>query len=396
MTSNTKNSNEAQGELSRALVIMLALACGLAVANIYYNQPLLMLFAQTFHCSNASASLVPTVVQISYAIGLILFAPLGDKMNRRKLIIILLIINICGLILAAIAPKFEVLIVANIIIGLTSVSAQLIIPAASVLASPLSRGKVIGTVMSGLFAGILLARTVSGFVGEYAGWRAMYWIATGLDIILIMVIYTKLPQNIASINISYKRLLYSMWELLKTEPVLRNASVAGFLLFAAFSALWGTLAFLLSQAPYHFNSGIVGSFGLVGILGMLASPTIGAFAGKFGGRRIVSIGAIITAIAFIFIWQAQSHLWALIFGITLLDIGGRMGLVGNQVRLYTLAPEIRSRLNTIFMSCYFIGGAVGTRFGAAAGSYAGWLGIAVLGGALALLLAITQSIFETK
>ncbi len=301
-----------------------------------------------------------------------------------------------GLILAAIAPKFEVLAIANIIIGLTSVSAQLIIPTVSLLASSESRGKIVGTVMSGLFAGILLARTVSGFVGEYAGWRSMYWLAAGLNLILIAIIYTSLPRQILSTAISYKRLLYSMLELIKTEPILRLASMTGFALFAAFSGLWGTLAFLLNQAPYHFNSSIVGSFGLVGILGMIASPTIGSLSGRWGGGKIVAMGGLMSVIAFILIGRSGFHLTALILGIILLDIGSRMGLVGNQVRIYTLSPEMRSRLNTVFMSCYFVGGAVGTRLGAAAGTYAGWLGIAVLGAALALLVAVIQGFFEIR
>lgn len=379
---------EGSNDIPRGLITLLAIACGIAVANIYYNQSLLMLFVQTFHCTNASASLISSSIQVAYAVGLLLFVPLGDKIKSHKLISGLLVVNIIGSTIAATAPVFEVLLIGNILIGLTSVSAQIIIPTASLLAKPASRGKVLGSVMSGLFAGVLLARTISGFVGEYAGWRAMYWLAVALDILLAVIILLYLPRNVETVKIPYSTLLRSMGHMLWNEPVLRVACFTGFLLFAAFSALWGTLAFLLAQPPYQYGSNIVGLFGLAGIIGIISSSTIGSIGDKAGGKQVVVSGAALVALAFAIISQAQFHLWALILGMILLDLGSRAGLIGNQIRIYALAPEARSRMNTIFMSCYFVGGAVGTRLGATAGTYASWLGVAALGSSIAMIVVI--------
>lgn len=385
----TLNNNH--NEVPRGLVMILATACGLSVANLYYNQPLLLLFSETFQRTSDEISLIPCLIQIAYAIGLIIFVPLGDRLNRHKLILGLLITNLIGSVLSAIAPTFAIFVIATVFIGLTCVSTQLIIPIASLIAPPHAKGKIVGAVLSGLFAGILLARTVSGFVGEYAGWRAMYWLAAGLDIVLLLLIYNYLPRIKPMVTGSYFSLLRSLWELFRQKFVLREACITGLLLFAAFNALWGSLAFLLSQPPYQFGSDLVGLFGLVGVVGMMASARIGQMVDRFGGRQIIIMASALIAIAFIFIWYAQFHLWSLITGVILLDLGSRSGLVSNQIRIFALAPEASSRLNTVFMSFYFIGGALGAQLGAMAGA-AGWFGIATVGGGLALAVVIMQLI----
>lgn len=378
--------------ISRGLITMFAIACGIAVANIYYCQPLLMLFVDTFHCTTENAGWIASVIQCAYAIGLIIFVPLGDKVSHHKLILTLVGVNIVGSIAAALSPNFTIFLMANILIGLTSVSAQIIIPAISLFTSPAQRGKVIGSVMSGLFAGVLLARTLSGFVGEYAGWRTVYVLAALLDIGLIFIVWIYLPRNVPHSNISYLSLLRSLWILFWKEPILRLACLSGFLLFAAFSVLWGSLAFLLAQPPYEFRSEMVGAFGLASVVGILLSSYIGALADKLGSKKIVMIGAVLISAAFIVISQAQFYIGALILGIVMLDLGGRASVIGNQHHIFSLAPEARSRMNTIFMSCYFVGGAAGTKLGSVAAASAGWFGVGVLGAVIAGLVILFISV----
>lgn len=385
---SAQHANE-QG-ISRNLVLIMSVACGIAVANIYYNQPLLPLFAESFGLSSREISLISSLVLAAYAAGLIVFVPLGDILERRILILGLLAANILASIAAALSPNFYGLLAASLLIGFTAVTAQIVIPLASLLSIPNERGKVIGTVWGGMFGGILLARTISGMVGEHFGWRTMYWIAAGLDTLLACVIFACLPHNSPTAKMPYRRLLASLWELFRNEPILRRSCTTAFLLFAAFNAYWGTLAYLLAQPPYQFGSDIAGLFGLAGVAGFFASPYIGILSDRISGRRVVALSAVLVAVAFVFIGMGQFYLWALILGAIALDLGSRAGLVGNQTRIYALTPEARSRLNTIFMAAYFVGGAIGTKLGVAAGAYAGWKGLGFLGCTLAAVVAVAQ------
>lgn len=375
---------------SRTLFLFAGI-CAFSVANIYYNQPLLVLFAQTFGADVGQASSIAMTVQLAYAVGLVLFVPLGDWVSRRKLMISLLCVNAAGSIWAASSSSLPMLIAAHVVIGMTSVGAQIIIPAVSLMMSPEQRGRAVGTVMSGLLAGILLARTLSGLVGGYAGWRTMYVLAAGIDIGLIAVVAATLPASGGLARSSYGQLLRSLGQLLATERELRLACLCGALMFGAFSALWGALAYLLSRPPYRFHSDAVGLFGLVGIAGIFASPFIGRLADRLGARAVVLLGAIAAACAFALIGSSASLLPALLLGIVILDLGGRAGLVGNQLRALSLSDSARSRLNTVFMACYFLGGALGTRAGAALAGEYGWSGIAALGLAASTVVIVLNA-----
>ncbi|QEL57475.1 MFS transporter [Chromobacterium paludis] len=375
---------------SRTLFLFAGI-CAFSVANIYYNQPLLVLFAQTFGTDVGQASSIAMTVQLAYAAGLVLFVPLGDWVSRRKLMISLLFINAASSIWAATSPSLPMLIAAHIAIGMTSVGAQIIIPAVSLMTSPEQRGRAVGTVMSGLLAGILLARTLSGLVGDYAGWRTMYVLAAAIDLGLIVVVAAALPAGGGLTRSSYGQLLRSLGQLLATERELRLACLCGALMFGAFSALWGALAYLLSRPPYHFHSDVVGLFGLVGIVGIFASPFIGRLSDRLGARTVVLLGAIAAACAFALIGSSALLLPALLLGIVILDLGGRAGLVGNQLRALSLSDSARSRLNTVFMACYFLGGALGTRAGAALAGEYGWSGIAALGLAASTVVIVLNA-----
>ncbi|MDB6372912.1 MFS transporter [Photorhabdus bodei] len=374
--------------ISSVSLILLSAACGFAVANIYYNQPLLPIIGTSFNVNGSISGWIATLTQIGYATGLLFFGPLGDTLSRRKLIFCLLIGNIISLILCATAPNFTYLLASSLIVGLTSISAQIIIPAVSGWVIPEKRGRAVGSLMSGLFAGALLARALSGAVGEHFGWREMFILAALIDICLFFLVWFVLPEIETPHTMTYGQLLISLGKLVKQQPLLREAALSGFLLFAAFNTLWGSLALLLSQPPYGWGSDITGLFGLTGIVGMLASPIIGSLTDRFGGKAIVAAGALLVTLALCLISGTSHSILFLFVGIILLDLGSRAGLVANQIRLYTLLPDARSRLNTIFMTCYFAGGAIGSSLGAVAAWHFSWYGVAFSGGGCALLAAL--------
>lgn len=379
------HSSPAAAPLSGRGVVALSAACGFAVANLYYSQPLLPQMAATFGADASAQGAIAMLTQAGYAAGLLLFGPLGDRLDRRWLITALLLVNMVGLALCATAASLNGLLAACVAIGLTAVSAQIIIPAVSGQADPARRGQTVGRLMSGLFAGTLLARTVSGYVGAHGGWRVMFELAAVIDVALIALVWRYLPHTRPGSDLSYPRLLASLGQLLARQPLLREACLAGFLLFAAFNVLWGTLALMLAKPPYGYGSEVAGLFGLVGIVGMLASPAIGRLTDLWGGRRVVALAAGLVVLAFILVAGAAAGIGFLIAGVALLDLGSRANLVANQTRLYALLPQARSRLNTVFMTCYFLGGAAGSALGAAVAARFGWHGVAAAGVLCALL-----------
>lgn len=384
MTSLSCAESRAAGPLSSATVFLMATACAFAVATLYYNQPLLPEMGASFGRSGADAGLIATLTQLGYAGGLLLFVPLGDRVDRRRLILTLLVLNIMSLLAVAVSTSFTMLATASVAVGGTAVTAQVIIPAISGLAAPERRGRIVGSLLSGLSAGLLFARTLSGFVGAHAGWRTMYLIAVGIDVALMVIVLLRLPRIEHASTASYPALLASLWTLVRQEPVLRVACMTGFLMFAAFSSLWGTLAALVARPPYGFGPDIAGAFGFVGVVGLVASPYVGRAVDRFGARAILAAGAVTVLVAFCCIAGAERHVLLLVLAMALLDIGNRAGLVSNQSRIYALSTEARSRLNTVFMTCYFLGGATGAGVAAAVAEPFGWQGLAVTGMGFAL------------
>ncbi|MGY6030635.1 MFS transporter [Phytobacter sp. AG2a] len=370
--------------LTSTTVFLMAVACAFAVSTLYYNQPLLASIGATFGRSDADAGQIAMLTQLGYATGLLLLVPLGDRVDRKQLILTLLIFNMASLLAVALAPGFGPLKLASFAVGASAVTAQIIIPVVSGLASPQTRGRVVGTLLSGLSAGLLFARTLSGFVGAWGGWRTMFFLAVAIDLVVMAVVIAQLPQTERVTALPYTALLASLGSLLRNEPVLRAACVTGFLMFAAFSALWSTLAMLMARPPYHFGPDTVGAFGFVGIAGLLASPMIGRLVDRVGSRRMLLAGALILSIAFLLVGISASHLWLLLAAMALIDIGNRAGLVANQSRITALSITARSRLNTLFMTSYFLGGATGTAVGAGMAAIWGWHGLAITGFVFAL------------
>jgi predicted MFS family arabinose efflux permease len=377
--------------LSRGLVTILAVASGVAVANIYYNQPMLADMAATLHVSAHEIGYVATATQIGYAAGMPLFIPLGDFWERRGLIFFLFMAVACALAGAALSTSLLALVVTSFLIGATTVIAQIIIPLATELATPEAQGRTIGTILSGVLLGILLARTLSGFVAAHLGWRSMFWLAAGMSIVFGLVLRSILPHIPAHSKITYRELMHSIWLLVLELPKLRQVSLVAAMFFAAFSAFWTTLVFLLKTPPYHYGSEAAGLFGLVGAVGASVAPISGRLSDRRSPRYVVRIAIGIVLAGFAVFWGWAFYLWGLVVGVILLDAGVQAAQVANQARVLKLKPEARNRVNTVYMICYFGGGSLGSLAGAFGWSKWHWNGVCAVGigflviGAIALI-----------
>lgn len=361
----------------------MALCCALAVSPIYYHQPLLPEIAAAFGVPPARGGLIATLTQVGYALGLLLLVPLADGVQPRTLASRAIVANALALIACAAAPSFFVQAVCSFLVGMTAASAQIVIPAIAGAATPATRGRIIGSLLGGLSSGVLLARTLSGIAGALLGWRSIFVIGSAIDVALLLVI-RELPLSTSLTAIPYRELMRSLASLFREERLLRISATMGFLVFAAFSALWATLAVLLARPPYHYGPAAIGAFGLIGLVGLTVSPHLGVIADRMGARNIASAGALTIAVAFAFVAAGGQSLAWLVVGMVLLDLGNRASFIANQARIYALRPEARSRLNTVYMVSYFLGGALGAALGGIGALHAGWVGLAVVGVLLSL------------
>lgn len=367
--------------LTRGLLLLMAIATGISVANLYYIQPLLADIAEEFNSTAGEMGRIATLTQIGYALGLFLFIPLGDIRERRSLIITLLGAAAIALVAVAVSGNIMMLGITSFAVGITSVIPQLFVPLAAQLAEPHQRGQAVGIVMSGLYTGILLARTASGIIGDMFGWRSIYWLAAVAMLILALSLKFRLPEckPAASVSLSYWPLLKSMGKLFLEQSVLRKCALFGAMLFGVVSAFWSTLAFFLKAPPYFYTAQIIGLFGLIGIMGTFYAPIAGRMADKRSPRTVGIFSGVITLLALLTLWGLGYYLWGLILGAILLDIGSRGGQISNQSVVYSLIPEARNRLNTIYMVSYFMGGALGSSLGPSAWGVFGWDGVILVG-----------------
>ena len=373
--------SETAPSLSAATRWTLAVGCAVSVGNLYYLQPLLARVALDFGVSQGRAGLAATLTQVGYALGMAFVVPLGDVRERRGLVLRMLGVT-CALALAvAFAPTFPLLLVASLGLGFATCSPQILVPFAASLAPERERGAVLGFVMAGLLMGILLARTLSGFVGAHLGWRAVYGLAALFAVLLALALRRFLPTSEPQGRVRYPELLRSIVRLAREEPVLRESAAYGALLFAAFSAFWTTLAFLLRTRGLGPDA--AGLFGLIGAAGALAAPAAGRRADRGGPRRTILFG--IVAVLAAFAVMLQGSLLALVLGVLLMDVGVQAAHVSNQSRFYARRPEARSRMNTFYMTAYFAGGALGSAAGAAAWEAFGWPGVCAVGAGCAAL-----------
>lgn len=381
--------------LTRGTALLMAVVSGVSVANLYYCQPLLSDMARSFHSTAAQAGIVATCTQIGYAMGMLLFAPLGDTRDRRQLIVTMLICTAVALVSAALSRSMLWLQLASLAIGTATIVPQLVVPFAAHLASPGERGRAVGTVMSGVLIGILLTRTFSGFIGGTFGWRVIFWIGAVLMALLAVMVRTLLPSSQPGMSARYHELLSSLPSLIREQPQLRAAMLTGSLLFLAFSAFWTTLVFQLGRAPLHYGSKVAGMFGLVGAASASAAPIVGRVADRRGPRHTLGIALLLAASSFVALYATGSHLWGLAIGVVLLDVGVQAGHVSNQTRIFALKPEAQNRLNTIYMVTYFFGGSLGSLLGVFAWHRWQWSGVCLVGFA-ALIVALAYHSFVAE
>ena len=370
---------------ARLLLWLLAVAAGLTVANLYYCQPLLALMGAAFGASTHAIGLAAVATQAGYAAAMLLIIPLGDSHERRRLMTLTTAASAAALLCVGLAPTLPVVLLGGFLLGLTTAVPQLAVPYAAGLVPPGERGRSVGKVMSGLLIGILLSRTVSGFVGERLGWRAIFLAGAVVMAALAAALRWFLPLQAPDRRIGYGDLLRSLPGLLRDEPLLVRHSVLGALAFAGFSAFWTTLVFLLATPPHHYGAQMAGLFGVVGVAGALAAPIAGRLADKRGARVVngLALGcALVAWILFALFWRSLLGLAA---GVILLDLGVQANHISNQTRVLGLSAPLRNRLNAVYMVIYFVGAAAGSFLGAWAFSSSGWRGVSALGIGLSVL-----------
>lgn len=369
--------------ISFGVTLVMAIACGVAAANIYYNQPMLGIMEAAFPGQIAVIGLVPTATQLGFAAGLLLLVPLGDRFERRSLILIQLAALTLSLAAAALAPNAWSLVVASALVGGTSSVAQQTVPFAAELAEPSRRGATIGTVMSGLLCGILFGRALAGAVGDHYGWRAMFWLGLFLAAAVSFLVVVVLPRSQPKTQGSYGALLKSLAILWHAELELRRATMIQACLFGSFSALWTILALQLSDR-YHLSAEIAGLFGIVGAVGVLFAPVAGKIADRRGPGTVIGLGCVIMLASWV-VFGVWGMIAGLIVGVILLDFAEQGALVSNQHVIYALRPEARNRMNTIFMGGMFVGGAAGSAGASVAWEFAGWVAVCAFGAALVVI-----------
>ncbi|MDE2430229.1 MAG: MFS transporter [Burkholderiales bacterium] len=374
---------------SPGLVLLLASGAGLAAASLYYSQPMLGILAADIGVSDVNIGFVPMLTQLGYALGILLLAPLGDRHDRRTIILIKAALLVAALLAAAAAPSLPVLLVASLAIGLTATLAQDIVPAAATLAHETRRGKVVGTVMTGLLMGILLSRVVSGFVAEHFGWRTMF-VAAAISVSIIGVAsWRGLPRFSPGTTLSYRALLGSLFGVVRRHAALRHAALAQGLLAVGFSAFWSTLAVMLHAEPFHMGSAVAGAFGIAGAAGALAAPVAGHLADRRGPQLVTRLGTGLSTLSFAAMCVSPlltptAQLWLLGIGTVGFDLGVQATLIAHQTIVYGIDPEARSRLNAVLFVGMFIGMASGAILGSLMLAHWGWIAVTGMSAAFSL------------
>lgn len=377
--------NKSTQALSPTLIMLMSVATGLAVASNYYPQPLLDTIARAFSLTPGQAGFIVTVAQLGYAAGLLFLVPLGDMFERRKLIVSMTLLSAIGLLVTASSQSLAVMLLGTALTGLFSVVAQILVPLAATLATPEKRGKVVGTIMSGLLLGILLARTAAGLLADLGGWRTVYWVAAVLMTLMALALWRGLPKIKQENHLNYPQILGSVFTLFLHNKLLRTRAILGCLTFANFSILWTSMAFLLASPPFNYSESMIGLFGLAGAAGALGARPAGGLADKGKAHLTTTVGLLLLLLSWIAIWFGHASVLALIIGILVLDLTVQGVHITNQTVIYRVQPDARNRLTAGYMTSYFIGGAAGSLISAAAWQHAGWAGVCGAGAIIAVL-----------
>jgi len=382
-------------ELTPLTLWIMTIATGLIVANLYYNQPLLEDIARTFHTSRAKAGQVSMLTQLGYAAGMFFLAPLADMLKRKRMMMVIFVFIVLSLLLTALAQSINLLIFASFLLGASSMIPQLLVPMAAHLAKPEERGEKIGIIMGGLLIGILLSRTFSGVISSYFGWRAVFFIAAGIMLVIWLLIGLFLPEVEPDHKDGYKQLMTSLIDLIIQEPKLRLAALRGALCFACFSAFWSTLAFLLKQ---NFNEGsdVVGLFGIIGAFGAVAAVLMGRLSDKMDAYKLSGITLLLILLSFIIFYFSAHRISGLVIGVIIMDMGVQATHISNQSVIFALRPEARNRINTIYMVTYFLGGSAGTFVATQLWKNYQWNGVCAIGVILSAVTLFIHFINQPK
>jgi predicted MFS family arabinose efflux permease len=401
----------------RAPLNFLGLACAIGVSTIYFNQPLLLEMGKSYGATAGRTGFVAVATQVGYAAGLLLFVPLGDVMERRALMMRMYAAVVIALVLVAVAPSLAWLIAGSVVLGMLASVTHIVLPIAPDLVTDNERGRAIGTVMMGLLLGILLARSFAGWVSHIPalfahgprlfpkgafwvtdGWRYVFLIAALGNAAFLLLVGRVMPKLPPKQDLRYADAMRSLWTLFRTQPLLRESSLIGALVFASFSCFWTTLAFLLGS-HYGLGAGVAGTFGLVGAAGALVAPVAGRLADSRGTRWVLTAGITLLAFSYLLLWGGEwsglsfaLHIAVLVVGVIVLDVGAQLTQVGNQTRIFGLVPSARSRVNTIYMTVYFAGAAVGSALSTMAWVRWKWDGVCMLALGLIALAGLRHAL----
>ncbi|WP_282397897.1 MFS transporter [Pseudomonas sp. PS01298] len=372
----------------RGKIIMMAVIAGAVVTNIYCTQPVLPLIASDMRVPVSTVNLVAGAALLGFATGLALLLPMGDRFDRRKLVLGQIALAFCLALAAAFAPSIWALIGASFGLGMVCCVPQQLVPFAAVMSPPNERGRNVGTVVSGIMLGILLGRTISGVVGEAYGWRAVYALEAAFMIPVWFIAAKLLPPGVPSSNLSYPRLLASLWPLMRDNSPIRQSMMVQALLWACFNAFWVNLAGLLANGPWQLGSAWAGGFGIIGAMGAFAASYGGRAADKVGCRKVIGASVGIVTLAYLLLAGAQTSLVLLVVGVIVLDIGVQAGLVANQTRAFAVDPKAQGRINSLYMTATFVGGAIGATVSGWLMAQFGWMGIVEFGVVLGVLAGL--------
>jgi predicted MFS family arabinose efflux permease len=370
--------------VSRGKILMMAIIAGAVITNIYCTQPILPLIKAAFEIDLAMVDLVAAAALLGFSTGLALLLPLGDRFDRRKLVLGQITFAAVFAIAASISNNIWALIAASFGLGIVSCVPQQLVPFAAVMSPPHQRGRSVGTVVSGIMVGILLGRTIAGVVGAAYGWRAVYAMEAAFMVPVWIAAATLLPRGVPSTDLTYGRLLASLWPLARDHRPIRESMIIQALLWACFNAFWVNLAALLATGPWHLGSAWAGGFGIIGAAGAFAASFGGHLSDRRGARHVVGLSIGVVTLAYLLLAGANSSLALLVIGVIVLDIGVQAGLVSNQTRAFAVDPKAQGRINSLYMTATFFGGAVGATISGWLMSHFGWTGIVVFGIALGL------------
>lgn len=379
----------ARPSLSRAIVLLFSVACGLAVANIYYAQPLLDTIADEFGIGRAAAGIIITITQFGYGVGLLFVAPLGDVVDRRRLIIGQSLLSVIALLAVASAPTATILLTAVAAVGVLAVVTQVLVAYVAILAHPSERGRAVGTVTSGIVIGILLARTVSGTLSDAFGWRSVYYVSAVVTLLIVAALLKVLPQQAApSTRVSMPRLIGSMLILFVEEPTLRIRAILALLIFAAATTLLTAMVLPLAAPPLSLSHAEIGLFGIAGVAGAVGASRAGRLSDEGYAQRTTGIGLACMLVSWLPSALLNESLWALVVGVVIIDFGLQSVHVASQSLIYRARPEQQSRLTAGYMIFYSVGCALGSIISTLAYARAGWNAVCVVGASISAVAMI--------